>query len=177
MSLPVEPTWTSACGRIQPWRRDGRLAGRFHADCPDDLQVLVHDGGPKTSRNPRELIWARIVAARGTDYVAVALNQPHAVRTVVEGQHFTFRVVGAPHPLLVGAAYLSERDGWQIEPCSGCGLDELLDPPSRLAAISFGNTGGSLPVAFTQHCPLCHNGSLMVRRATVRSDAPEWQNR
>jgi hypothetical protein len=152
---------------VSAWRDDPRLAGRFHPDFPDDLQVLVHDGGPRVSKNPPELIWARIVAARDTDgdYDAVALNQPYQLSSLKEGTRFVFRVrAGAPHPFLVSDEYRADRPLWQIEPCSGCGVDDLLDPPSRLASLSFRVPDGAVMAAFTQICPMCGKGQLVAQR-------------
>ena len=43
-----------------PWRTDPLLAGRFHQNYPDDLQVVVHDGGPRLSVIGPELMWVRL---------------------------------------------------------------------------------------------------------------------
>jgi hypothetical protein len=60
-----------------PWRRDARLSGRFHPDFPDDLQVLLHDGGPLFSTVRPEAVWARLLE-RVDDgvYRGILLNQP-----------------------------------------------------------------------------------------------------
>ena len=54
-----------------PWRDDPLLTGRFHPNHPDDLQVIVHEGGPRLSTSPPELIWVRLdgVLAAGVDRV------------------------------------------------------------------------------------------------------------
>src|SRR5690242_6623830 len=64
------------------WRTDPLLAGRFHASYPDDLQVIVHDGGPRLSVIGPELMWVRLtdVAAEGEGlrvYRGALLNRPH----------------------------------------------------------------------------------------------------
>ncbi len=41
----------------KPWRSDPLLEGRFHPEYPDDLQVIVHDGGPRLTKNAPELMW------------------------------------------------------------------------------------------------------------------------
>lgn len=46
----------------KPWRTDPALSGRFHPDYPDDLQVIVHDGGPRFTEKPPELIWVTVTA-------------------------------------------------------------------------------------------------------------------
>jgi hypothetical protein len=151
--------------RMTSWRTDPRLSARFHPDFPDDLQVLVHDGGPKISRNPPELIWARVVGERDGDYEAIALNQPYQLASVKEGGRFVFRVrEAAPHPFLVSEEYRSDRQQWQVEPCTACGVDELLDPPSRLASLSFRVPDGVVMQAFTQGCPMCGQGHLVAQR-------------
>jgi hypothetical protein len=59
------------------WRQHPRLEGRFHVDHPDDLQVLVHDGGPRLTDRRPELVWVRVTACHGDVFTARLLNQPH----------------------------------------------------------------------------------------------------
>ena len=43
-----------------PWRGHPKLIGRFNLEHPDDVPVLVHDGGPRVTDRRAELIWIRI---------------------------------------------------------------------------------------------------------------------
>ena len=47
------------------WREHPKLRDRFLPDHPDDLQVLVHDGGPRISRNPAEAVWVTVIGMDG----------------------------------------------------------------------------------------------------------------
>src|SRR5262245_59420678 len=120
-----------------PWRDDPRLAGRFHPDYPDDLQVLVHDGGPRFPPPPPELTWVRITGVddapptpAGVAYRGTLLNAPHNLTSIRAGDSLLFLCPPtAPHPLLTSARYLKQRPDWRIVPCDRCGLDELFDAP------------------------------------------------
>lgn len=153
-----------------PWRAAPALAGRFTVPgYPDDLQVLVHDGGPKFTESPLELIWARVVSQEGCDFFAIAANQPTGVHAVRHGEMFAFRAsAGLPHPLMVSADYRRERSRASIEPCERCGADELLDPPSRLVAHAFGD--GDIPptAVLNERCWWCREGMMLV---TVTAEA------
>jgi hypothetical protein len=47
------------------WRQHPLLKGRFLPDYPDDLQVIVHDGGPKITSNEPEIVWVTVTAMDG----------------------------------------------------------------------------------------------------------------
>jgi hypothetical protein len=47
------------------WREHAMLKGRFRSDYPDDLQVIVHDGGPQISRNEPEIVWVTVTGMDG----------------------------------------------------------------------------------------------------------------
>lgn len=158
--LPATPGWLHHFGpqplRDAAWRVDPALQGRFHAQFPDDLQVLVHDGEPRRTGKGTELCWLRVVAVDEGGpgrYLGELLHPPHALTTVRAGDRLRFIAApGGRHPLHVTDAYLAERDAWDIQPCPGCGLREALDPPSLMAA---GRFGAEVPLMFTAHCPLC----------------------
>jgi hypothetical protein len=97
--LPINPGWVARFGpqppTDAPWREDVGLRGRFHPQWPDDLQVLIDDGG-----GPGELCWLRIVeAADAGTYVGQLMHPPHALTTVKEGDRLRFALApGARHP-------------------------------------------------------------------------------
>jgi hypothetical protein len=152
-----------------PWRNDARLAGRFHESYPDDLQVLVHQGGPRLSDRAPELIWVRLIGtstSRGV-YRGSLLNQPHQLTQVRQGSEILVLVAeGAPHPVRTTMEYLRERSNYEIRPCHKCGFAELFDAPSALIAKVFPNTPSNAVVEqFTSFCPLCGGVQGVVLKA------------
>jgi hypothetical protein len=89
-----------------------------------------------------------------TVYEGTLLNQPHGLATVRQGDVIRFvHVPGIPHPLMVTEPYLQERERWAFTPCSGCGADQGLDPPTVMARTRFPDAPpGTAPVAFTAFC-------------------------
>jgi hypothetical protein len=55
-----------------PWRADPNLAGQFHAEYPDDLQVLVHDGELRRTKIVPEACWVRVQGVHGLLRMPVA---------------------------------------------------------------------------------------------------------
>jgi hypothetical protein len=139
------------------WREHPKLKGRFHTDHPDDLQVFVHDGGPRLSRNPAEAVWVTVTAMDGEVFQGRVLNQPHNVRSVRQGSEIKFVVAdGARCPVMVTNKYLQERGSWVIHSCRKCGFSELFDAPSDLIRVVFPNTQADAQMSmFTAFCPLC----------------------
>jgi hypothetical protein len=196
--LPVPPPWLRYFGP-QPdanaaWRNEPDLAGRFHDSCPDDLQVVVHDGEPRRTGRPPELCWVRIFAVergplRGflfdpeattltesefatrypssdAVYVARLLNAPYALETAREGDAIRFLAGGGlEYPVQVTAQYLEERSRWRIVPCDMCGAGECLDPPSVLLRA---RSSDQPPVrelrSFTAVCAMCGGLQTLSRR-------------
>lgn len=142
------------------WREHALLKGRFHADVPDDIQVVMHDGGPRTAPGiSPELMWVRVCAA-GPDantFSGDLLNEPTALKTVRMGARVLFRAhATAPHPFRITEMYQREIANWRIHPCQKCGFDELWDPPSRLISAVFPNLPeDSVLEGFTALCPWC----------------------
>jgi hypothetical protein len=139
------------------WREHPKLKGRFQPDHPDDLQVLVHDGGPRITRNPAEAVWVTVTGVDGEVFRGRVLNQPQNLRSVRQGSDIKFVVAdGAEFPVLVTDTYLRERGAWVIHPCRKCGFSELFDSPSDLMRVVFPNTPpGARMSMFTAFCPLC----------------------
>jgi Uncharacterized protein conserved in bacteria (DUF2314) len=139
------------------WREHPKLRGRFLPDHPDDLQVFVHDGGPRVSPNPAEAVWVTVTGMEGEVFRGRVLNQPHNLRSVRQGSEIKFiQADGAEFPVMVTDKYLRERGAWVIHPCRGCGLSELFDAPSDLIRVVFPNTPADAQMSmFTAFCPLC----------------------
>src|SRR5436190_6698032 len=113
------------------WRTHSKLKGRFHPEHPDDLQVIVHDGGPRITDTRPEAVWVTVTDCAGDVFSGRVLNQPSQLRTVLQGQQIQFVMPeGSEHPVLVTEKYLRERPLWTIHACQKCGLAELFDAPS-----------------------------------------------
>jgi len=139
------------------WREHPKLKGRFHPDHADDLQVLVHDGGPRLSRNPAEAVWVTVTGMDGEVFRGHILNQPHNLCSVRQGSEIKFVVAdGAEFPVMVTDKYLQQRGAWVIHPCRKCGFSELFDAPADLIRVVFPNTPADAQMSmFTAFCPLC----------------------
>lgn len=149
----------------KPWRNDPRLLGRFHPEYPDDVQVIVHDGGPRITDRRPEGVWVRVMGCDGEVFRGQVLNQPNQLEKVKEGDIIMFIVPKSGlYPILVREQYLKERENWIIHPCNKCGLSELFDPPSELIKIVFPSVYGRedmLMEKFTAFCGAC-GGVLVV---------------
>jgi len=124
--LEVPPSWVAEFYGPQPaansmwgiWREHPKLKGRFLPDYPDDLQVLVHDGGPRISRNRAEVVWVSVRGMKGEVFQGCLLNQPSNLKNVRYGDKIQFVVAdGAEFPVMVTEKYLMERGAWVIHPC------------------------------------------------------------
>src|SRR5262245_36721477 len=119
------------------WRSHADLQGRFHPDDPDDLQVVIHQGGPRTSSRKAELAWVRVEALVDDVFEGVLLNAPVQLDRLIVGQRIRFVVAGGEYPVMVTEQYLAERADWQVTACDQCGLGVLFDAPSDLIAVVF----------------------------------------
>ena len=139
------------------WRQHPKLKGRFLPDHADDLQVIVHEGGPRITRSAPEAVWVTVTGIEGEVFRGRVLNQPNNLRTVRQGSEIKFVMPdGSEHPMMVSDKYLRERCEWVIHPCSKCGMSELFDAPSDLMRVVFPNLppDGQMSM-FTTFCPLC----------------------
>jgi hypothetical protein len=142
---------------LNEWREHQKLKGRFHPDHPDDLQVIVHDGGPRVTRSAPEAVWVKITGMEGDVFRGQVLNQPQSLGTVCQGSEIKFVMPdGVDHLVMVTDKYLRERGEWIIHPCRKCGMSELFDAPSDLMRVVFPNLppDGEMSM-FTAFCPLC----------------------
>src|SRR5262245_48123069 len=139
------------------WRTHPQLKGRFLADHPDDLQVIVHDGGPRLTDRQPEAVWVTVTGCDQDVFAGRVLNQPTQLRTVRQGQQIRFIMpAGGDYPVLVTDKYLRERPSWTIHPCEKCGFSDLFDAPSDLMRVVFPDLPvGAAVEAFTSFCPLC----------------------
>jgi hypothetical protein len=139
------------------WRAHSKLKGRFLPDYPDDLQVIVHDGGPRTTDKRPEAVWVTVTGCDGDVFTGRILNEPTQLRTIKLHQQIHFIVAtGCEHPILVTEKYLRERPSWKIHPCQKCNFSELFDAPSDLMRVIFSNIpDGAVMDSFTSFCPLC----------------------
>jgi hypothetical protein len=150
------------------WRAHPRLKGKFQPDFPDDLQVMIHDGGPYVSDKGFEVVWVTITGVENDVFRGRALNQPVSCASVKLGDTIQFIVpTGGEYPLLVTGQYLRERPGWNITPCDNCGLSDLFDPPSVLIKINFPDLPpGAVTEAFTTTCGVCGGKQVVVQRTS-----------
>jgi predicted nucleic-acid-binding Zn-ribbon protein len=160
----------------QLWRDDPDLKDRFHPDYPDDLQVIVHDGSFRFTDTRPEVMWATIVnrlewthqtGETGYAYKAILLNVPQQLKTVKQGAEILLVAhKDYKFPIHVTHEYIMERDFYNITPCSNCGLPELFDPITKLAAKSFPDMDKDKEsvemMAFTSFCPMCGNKGFLV---------------
>jgi hypothetical protein len=138
------------------WRAHPLLRERFHPDSPDDVQVLVHDGGPRLSDRRPELVWVRVTGCEQDLFTGQVLNQPERLVTVKERSLIQFVVPTSGPAVQVSAQYLAERPEWIVNACSTCGFSELLDAPSDLIRKVFPNLKAEeVPEAFTAFCGVC----------------------
>ncbi len=169
----------------EPWQSHPKLQGRFHPDAPSDVQLVVHDGGPRMSDHAPEAVWVAVIGCSDDDvFTGRVLNKPLHLTTVDEGSEITFVVPSGKHLLMVTDKYLRERENWVIEPCRQCGLDELFDAPSDLIRMIFPDLQeGETVEAFTSFCGICggiqvvadKSGELGHRSRTETEKKKFWQ--
>lgn len=150
---------------MSTWHENPYLKNRFHPEYPDDIQVLIHDGGPRLSDHTPELVWVRVVRENPDHFVGILLNRPENITSVKQGDEIRFiAVADSPHPLLVTSKYLSERQNWTVEPCNKCGFAELFDAPSDLIHKIFPTAQESgEPMAFTTFCIFCGGVQIVAQ--------------
>jgi hypothetical protein len=142
------------------WRHHPKLRGRFHPEHPDDLQVLVHEGGPRTAVSRPELMWVRIIGESEDAFLGTVLNTPEQLETIQAGSEVFFIMPdGFDHPVRATQQYLAERLRWKIHPCTQCGMSELFDPPSVLAAKVF--PGVADVEMFSALCAICGGAQVV----------------
>lgn len=156
------------------WRTHPQLKGRFPPEHPDDLQVIVHDGGPRITDKRPEAVWVTVTDGDENTFAGRVLNQPTQLRTIQKGQQIRFIMpLGGEYPVLVTDKYLSERPSWTIHPCQKCGFSELFDAPSDLMRVVFPNIpDDAVMEGFTSFCPLC-GGVQMIELKKAAGQASQ----
>jgi len=156
------------------WRTHPGLQGKLHPDHPDDLQVIVHDGGPRVTQARPEAVWTRITAFDGRLFTGTVLNVPTQLAAVRQGQSIRFLIDAATgHAAMVTDKYLREKGAWKIGGCAQCGFAELFDAPSDLIRATFSNLPpGATPEAFTAFCPICHGVQTIEAVELAEPPAP-----
>jgi hypothetical protein len=185
LGLPAVPSWVSEFYGPQPepgtlwglWRQHPGLRGRFHADHPDDAQVMVHDGGPRMTDAHPEVVWVSVTGVSDDVFSGRVLNNPHHLVSVSRGSEIHFIIPeGGDYPLMVTEQYLREREHWEIIPCNRCGLSELLDAPSDLMRVVFPQMQagpGPQKIVSQMFTVLCGNcGGLLVVRSKTQETEP-----
>lgn len=161
------------------WRTHPDLQHRLHPQHPDDLQVIVHDGGPRLTHARPEQVWVTITDMSGDIFKGRVLNVPEQLTTIRQGQIIAFRVkTGTPYAVMVTAKYIEEKSRWEITPCSKCGFTELFDAPSDLVRAVFPNLPGDGDLeVFTAFCPLCGGvqGVERVQNKSGMDRRPWWK--
>ena len=137
LGLPLRPPWLKQFYGLppdRPWRDDPALAGRFHAQDPDDLEVTFFF--PAAA----EHMWVRTTAHAPAigGYEGELLNTPFATGTgLATGAQVAYRVpTGAIGPVWVSPAVRSNLEHWSAK-CDSCGFDLLLEPAKDIIARQF----------------------------------------
>jgi hypothetical protein len=164
---------------MHPWRDHPQLRGRFHSEAPDDLQVIVHDGGPRSTDRVPEAVWVTVTDCTDDGvFTGRVLNRPQQLKTVAQNDQIKFVATAGERLLMVTDKYLAERPSWIVHPCARCGLNELFDAPSELIRVIFSDLPAGASVdAFTSFCGAC-GGVQIVRDKNVEIEgeppAKKW---
>jgi hypothetical protein len=163
------------------WRKHPALQRRFHPEHADDLQVIVHDGGPRISDRKPEFVWVTLTGSHGEVFTGKILNQPSQLQSVSQGDEIHFIVPkDGQQPLRVTEKYLRERPDWIIHPCKNCGLSELFDAPSELIKAIFRDLpDDAVMESFTSVCGMCGGVQLTQHKDAVLDEplaekSPRW---
>lgn len=165
LRLPAKPTWMQFFeGASKPWRDDPLLAGKFHPEMPDDLEVTFILVAQKTL----EKMWVRVNAAvPDIGYRGTLLNTSHVVPALAAGSVVDVRPSKSHPPALwvpeVAAANLAK---WSTV-CASCGFDLLFVPVSDLVKMQFPNIPpGAVMDRFTTRCLMCRETMNVANRGS-----------
>ncbi|MFB9240214.1 hypothetical protein IV454_23075 [Massilia antarctica] len=160
------------------WRTHPALAGKLHPNHPDDIQVIIHDGGRRMTSAHPELAWVSITGVAGDIFSGRVIIAPTQLETVRINQSIRFIATGTGHPVMVSEKYLKERGSWLIHGCSKCGFAELFDAPSDLIKVIFPALPADAALeTFTSFCPLCDGVQAVASRHAPPPDSerPWWK--
>lgn len=152
------------------WRTHPDLKDKLHPQHPDDLQVVIHEGGPRTTRKYPEAVWVSITSGENDVFQGRILNTPSQLDSVKQGDIISLLAnTGVEHAVMVTPKYLRERPQWKIKPCSKCGFTELFDAPSDLVRATFPSLpDDALLEAFTTFCALCDGTQIVEPIRSLR---------
>jgi len=156
--------------QTEAWHSHPKLKGRFRADHPNELLVIVHEGGPQLTQRRPEVVAVEVTGLDGDVFTGTILHQPLQLQTLRLGQRIRFVVpTAARFPVLVTEKYLRERSLWRILPCKKCGFPELFDPPSELMRSRLANSQiGGVRASFKTACPLCGGPQTVLAKVEHR---------
>jgi len=140
------------------WRNDPLIKTRYPlADYPDDIQVLVHEGGRRKTKVQPELMYVRTTGRSGEYFKGTIINEPALLRTLKKGSVIIYKIdTGTKYPIRVFETFIREKKDWEITPCEKCGFTELFDPPSEIIMIKFPDLKpGESIEAMALLCDLC----------------------
>lgn len=106
--------WEAMPSDPAPWRTDPRLAGRFHPEYPDDIQVGLLDPAAPGRQNG-ELLWVRVIAmdSASGQFLGYSLNQPFQVKGLNAGDNLVLRWDPKEQvPIAVDRGQGAGRAGW-----------------------------------------------------------------
>ncbi len=166
LQLPDEPEWMEFFRPREegPWRKDPLLAGRFHPQHPNDLQVSFF----LPAHRQVEQMWVRLDGEVPALHAwgGTLLNTSHLDPALTQGTRVAVRgAKGAEAPLWVSEVMAKNLERWDAT-CSACGFDLVLEPVEALLARQFpGLPEGSVMEAFTTRCAMCNQTqSVSLRR-------------
>lgn len=135
-----------------------------------DLQVIIHEGGPRVTQKYPEAVWVSITACENNVFQGRVLNVPSQLDSIKQNDIISFLAnTGGQYAVMTTAKYLRERPQWKIHPCSKCGFSELFDAPSDLVRATFPSlSDDALIDAFTTFCPLCDGTPVVEPLRSLR---------
>ena len=138
------------------------LKGRGQANHPNDIKVLIHDGGPKITEKCPELAWVTITGLEDRWVLGRIITEPKNLNSVFKGAQIKLVAFSTEYPpVLVTDKYIAESAKWEITPCDSCGFTDLFDAPSDLIKASYPNIPEDTIVEiFTSFCGVC--GGIQV---------------
>lgn len=126
-----------------------------------DLQVIIHEGGPRVTQKYPEAVWVSITACENNVFQGRVLNVPSQLDSIKQNDIISFLAnTGGQYAVMTTAKYLRERPQWKIHPCSKCGFSELFDAPSDLVRATFPSLPDDAFVDASLHSAHC----VMERR-------------
>lgn len=174
-----EPRIVGTTNEGQPsghtWRTHPLLLEHFHPMAADDVQILVHDGGPRVTDKAPELAWGTVIEQIGERlFAARLLSAPQRLETVRKGMVVKLVAHEVGPPLMVTDLYLKERARWVISPCKKCGFTELFDAPSTIQRVVFSHMPEDATIeTFTSFCGMCGGVQLIrTREVAERGHTP-----